>query len=339
MSSKFKNHIHKQICIIMLNKITFFVLLAQQIFAQTIYTSLEEALKNSQSAEVLTLSGIQDLDIKKIGQLKNLRVLEITACNLTNVPASIQKISRLEVLNLSNNQLSILPKQIGELKSLRSLKIAANKFSLLPPEISELINLEELYLSDNQLTDLPVGVEKLSKLKTLQIKGNNFDNGVPNVLTNLTQIEKLELTLQANMGKGMNAIAQIKNLNELKLVCAYNVETLPLEITKLRGLETLSIANIPHVFNWEKSMTFLSLLPGFKNLILSGNNLKSLDQSIEKLYLNLETLDLSNNQLSELPEGFYRLNNLKKISLADNPLPEETKERIKAVYPQVEVVF
>jgi Leucine-rich repeat (LRR) protein len=59
----------------------------------------------------------------------------------------------LHDLDLSDNQLSTLPKELAGLENLRFLDLRNNNFTELPAVLSEFSNLQELYLSDNALTE------------------------------------------------------------------------------------------------------------------------------------------------------------------------------------------
>ena len=48
---------------------------------------------------------------------------------MTGVPAEIGQLEKLEVLDLSNNNLTGLPNELGNLKNLRVLNLAGNKYS------------------------------------------------------------------------------------------------------------------------------------------------------------------------------------------------------------------
>jgi Leucine-rich repeat (LRR) protein len=45
------------------------------------------------------------------------------------VPAEIGQLTKLEILDLSNNQLTGLPNELGNLKNLKTFNISGNKYS------------------------------------------------------------------------------------------------------------------------------------------------------------------------------------------------------------------
>jgi Leucine-rich repeat (LRR) protein len=50
---------------------------------------------------------------------------------MTGVPAEIGQLSKLEILDLSNNQLTGLPYELGNLKNLKTLNLSGNNYSTL----------------------------------------------------------------------------------------------------------------------------------------------------------------------------------------------------------------
>ena len=48
---------------------------------------------------------------------------------MTGVPAEVGQLSRLETLDLSNNQLTGLPYELGNLKNLRGLNLSGNNYA------------------------------------------------------------------------------------------------------------------------------------------------------------------------------------------------------------------
>lgn len=65
----------------------------------------------------------------QIGQLKNLKVLDLSNNKFTGVPAEIGQLADLEILNLSNNLLTGLPNELGNLSKLKLLDLTGNNYT------------------------------------------------------------------------------------------------------------------------------------------------------------------------------------------------------------------
>ncbi|KAL0389660.1 UNVERIFIED_CONTAM: putative disease resistance RPP13-like protein 1 [Sesamum calycinum] len=104
-------------------------------------------------------------------QLKRVRSLILSDCNLSDVPKEIGNLIHLRYLGLSNNPMKDLPETIYNLYYLQTLDITyCDSLSGLPAEgIHCLINLRHLLNYEASLDDfkLPQGFEKLTNLCTL----------------------------------------------------------------------------------------------------------------------------------------------------------------------------
>ncbi|SFV57590.1 COG4886: Leucine-rich repeat (LRR) protein [hydrothermal vent metagenome] len=111
---------------------------------------------------------------EELSKLSNLEILNISDNQIYQLPYSIVKLRNLVYLNLAHNNLTRLPKNIGKLSKLEVLDLENNKLTKLPNSISNLKNLTQLKLSYNQLTILPNSITNLEKLRGLFLKGNKL---------------------------------------------------------------------------------------------------------------------------------------------------------------------
>ena len=82
--------------------------------------------------------------------------------SLASLPPEIGRLTALQELYLSFNQLTNLRPEIGRLTALQKLDLSGNQLTSLPPEIGRLTALQELDLSANQLTSLPPEIGRLT---------------------------------------------------------------------------------------------------------------------------------------------------------------------------------
>lgn len=75
--------------------------------------------------------------------------LRLGILSLTTLPESIGELTQLRNIELSSNNLSTLPEWIGNLTRLQSLDLIQNKLRALPESFSNLTQLEELDLDGN----------------------------------------------------------------------------------------------------------------------------------------------------------------------------------------------
>jgi leucine-rich repeat protein SHOC2 len=141
-------------------------------------------------------------------------------------------------------------------------------------------------------------------------------------------------------------ISLLKNLEELNFTCNY-LDTLPIEITKLKHLKQVSIIdanNLSSTFNdfklnfsdtfkklsKIKNLNFLYIpfvkfnlpkavkyLKNIKTLSLVENDLRSLPTEISQMK-QLRFLDVRDNKLNTLPNSISQLDSLINLDLSDN---------------------
>ncbi|MAN25546.1 MAG: hypothetical protein CME10_14880 [Gemmatimonadetes bacterium] len=175
--------------------------------------------------------------------IKKSRVVELYLENfgLTGaLPAEVGRLSALESLHLSENQLTSLPAEIGQLTSLKELELYNNKLTSLPPEIGQLRSLERLDLCYNQLTIVPADIGQLTSLTELHLFGNKL-TGVPPEIGQLTLLVLLCLG-DNQLTSVPPEIGQLTALRELALR-GNQLTSVPPEIGQLRSLKVLTLTS------------------------------------------------------------------------------------------------
>lgn len=128
--------------------------------------------------EVLNLGGncIEDISTD-FGKFKTLRELHLYNNAISNVNPKFcleqNLILTLTVLDLSNNQLKLLPLQICELYNLYNLKVNNNLLESLPPTIGRLKKMKLFSAAENKLTVLPASFIQL-RFEFMDLFGNPF---------------------------------------------------------------------------------------------------------------------------------------------------------------------
>lgn len=101
-------------------------------------------------------------------------VLDISNNDLTTLPKGLRHCNSLEELNISHNPLRQLPVLLGDCTSLRMLVADGCMLSNLPVELAQLRTLHTLCVRGNRLVILPAWLCLLSHLETLRIDNNPF---------------------------------------------------------------------------------------------------------------------------------------------------------------------
>jgi Protein tyrosine and serine/threonine kinase/Leucine rich repeat len=159
---------------------------------------------------------LETLSLLKSGQLVGSKRVALN-CGLKRIPSEVFDLAdSLEILDLSNNDLSALPDDFIQLKSLKAVFFIKNNFEEIPevlgrcPEldvigfksnkikhISEYAlpkNLRWLTLTDNQLEQLPKTMGYLHRLQKLMLAGN-YLRKLPDEMANCKNLELIRLSV------------------------------------------------------------------------------------------------------------------------------------------------
>jgi Leucine-rich repeat (LRR) protein len=290
--------------------------------------------------------------------------------DLTEFPAAAYQLIGLTRLNIDNTKLAVIPSQIGEFRLLQQASFRANQISMIEDGFYDLVNLTDLdlgtnrlttvsprlggltqltnlMLDDNRIADLPDVWDKMVSLKTLSLSGNRLSK-LPRTLALAPQLSVLSLNdnmlseLPEEWGKfaldyfnlSQNRFTsfpkEIWNIQIHRLEMANNeITEIPPELASESGLEELDLSGNLITTIPDLSQTHLTQLQ------LSNNRIKSFPADKRAFPATLRELNLSRNEITEVPDWVFDLN-LQSLSLEGNPLPEETirsaEQRVRQAY-------
>ncbi|RLN47620.1 hypothetical protein BBJ29_005626, partial [Phytophthora kernoviae] len=207
------------------------------------------------------------------------------------LPQHVGKLNKLQELGVEGNQLTELPESVGDLHQLEILRVDNNQLRALPSTIGNLRRLKTLSAHSNQIAELPTSFGFLTGLLTVDLKKNNL-HATGNAFLALTSVKYIDL-----------------RENKLEVF-----PTLPENNTCLDQLFLgfNSINQVPEdvVLSAKESLTVLDI---------RDNKLQHLSDRLPQLY-RLKTLDLTNNDLHDLPAGLGYLKYLNHLLVEGNPL-------------------
>lgn len=197
---------------------------------------------------ILSNNPLELFQLRQLPSLQNLEVLHMrnTQRNLHNFPTSLDSLSNLAELDLSQNNLPKIPECLYNVPNLKRLNLSDNEITELSPSMESWNKLETLNLSRNALTALPPALCKLACLRRLYVNDNklNFD-GIPSGIGKLSSLEvfnasnnDLEMIPESLCRCG--ALKKL-NLSSNKLV------TLPEAIHLYTDLDQLDLRNNPNL--------------------------------------------------------------------------------------------
>ncbi|KFO53663.1 Leucine-rich repeat-containing protein 40, partial [Corvus brachyrhynchos] len=301
---------------------------------------------------------IEILNAENLKQLSSLCVLELRDNKIKAVPEEITVLQKLERLDLANNDISRLPYTLGNLPQLKFLALEGNPLrtirrDLLQKGTQELLKYLRSKIQDdgpgpNEEAPVPamtlpsqsmVNTHAITTLKLLEYSDKQaaeipaavFDavgtNPVATVNFSKNQLREIPPRLVelkdsvCDVSLGFNKISSVSSelclLHKLThLDLRNNVLTaLPEGMEALKRLHTINLA-----FNRFKVFpSVLYHLPALETILLSNNQVGSIDPVQLKEMDKLGTLDLQNNDLLQVPPELGNCENLRSLLLEGNP--------------------
>ena len=96
---------------------------------------------------------------------QSLELLNLSQNYISVLPDSIGSIPNLTYLDLERNRITNVPESLNRLKFLKFLFLGFNGITRLPAALSSASALEELHLQENQIAELPPSFRELKNLK------------------------------------------------------------------------------------------------------------------------------------------------------------------------------
>ena len=215
--------------------------------------------------------------------MTSLRWLKLTNTQLRSIPEEISSLQKLEHLTLKkNNVMAIEREQLKGLKCLRTLNLSRNSLTAknISSDTFDSEELNTLDLSHNELTEVPEGVGKARCLLVLNLSHNKLEAIPSQLLMNVTDLLNLDVSHN-------------------------NLEALPPQLRRLTNLQTLVLSNNP--------LSHFQIRPLPAMTELHTLHMRKTQRSLSNIPVNLEGLvhlsdvDLSENELTKIPEGLLTL--------------------------------
>lgn len=266
----------------------------------------------------MSSNGMENVEGHIYACITTVQTINLAHNRLQGFSRRIALLQNLVSLDLSNNRIVEMPNTLSGLTFLKVLDVSNNGLEHMPPAICNLCNLQELRAEQNHLWGLTDELGQMTGLKRLNCRSNNIQK-LPDCfsLMNLTSFDVSRNQLSAipySMGSLLSCCTELKLDRHLHLDD-------PQDVIIARGTKAL--------------LTYLSrqlAVTTTKVLDMSRQQLAALTvplDRMERMCLGLMVLDVSDNQIHELPRTIGAdLECLEKLVLRNNrmnTLPVSTK--------------
>ncbi|XP_029453040.1 leucine-rich repeat-containing G-protein coupled receptor 5 [Rhinatrema bivittatum] len=253
----------------------------------------------------------------------NLRVLQSLRLDANHInyvpPKCFNGLASLRHLWLDDNSLTEIPVQaLKSLPALQAMTLALNNIRHVPDHaFGNLSSLVVLHLHNNRIDSLEKkGFDGLHSLETLDLNYNSLDE-FPSAIRTLTNLK--ELGFHSN---------NIKSIPEEAFVGNPSLITIHFYDNPIQFVGKSAFQHLPELrtltLNGASQITEFPDLTGttsLQSLTLTGAQITSLPEAACDQLPNLQVLDLSYNQIQELP-NFTGCQKLQKIDLRHNEIHE-----------------
>lgn len=241
---------------------------------------------------------------------QQLEQLDLSDNRLQKLSVRLGHLRALRDLRLNGNRLRSLPRTLGRLRQLQRLEAEDNRLKKLPPEIfREWRQLERLLLSGNRLAEIPQSIRHCAPLAHLLLNGNRLEQ-LPAEIGELSWLRRLEVR-NNKLTSLPESLGQCRFLRQLD-ASENALREIPSTLVRCERLEQCSLRR--------NALRDLPLLPsGLHRLDLSHNELAEVPGAVTSLK-QLRQLDLGYNEIEALPARFAQLQMLQQLRLSGNPI-------------------
>jgi internalin A len=247
--------------------------------------------------------------LQRIREAKEQRLTELnlSQCDLTEIPKEVSELTWLETLNLwGNKELSDLT-PLTNLTQLQQLNVFDTQVSDLTP-LTNLTQLQKLNVFDTQVSDL-MPLTNLAQLQLLDVSETEVRDLTP--LTNLTQLQQLDvrstkvrdltpLTNLTQLQQFNASYTKVRDLTPLtNLTQLQQLSVSYTQVSDLTPLTNLTLLKQFDVFSTQvRDLTPLRSLTQLKGLRISGT--KVIDLTPLKDLIQLQQLYVHDTDVSDL---------------------------------------
>ena len=184
---------------------------------------------------------METIEQLRSGELLGIRRLKLR-CGLTSFPEEIFNLAEtLEILDLSGNSLSEIPKDIIRLPKLKILFLSDNNFTIFPEVLSQCSKLEMIGFKNNQLNEM--GENSLPPKTRWLILTNNKLKTIPRSIGKCHRMQKLMLAGN-QLSSLPDELGNCKNLGLLR-IAANKLSALPEWLFTMPKLSWLAFSGNP----------------------------------------------------------------------------------------------
>ncbi|EDR26876.1 leucine-rich repeat-containing protein 33 precursor, putative [Entamoeba dispar SAW760] len=264
----------------------------------------KEAFSSSTTIYDMDLSENEIVFSKQLKTFKSLTSLIVSNNKLTEIPIFFTELINLKKLDVSRNQIALIPQTLTVLKELQDFNVSNNRITEVPLFIDSFERLRQFDCSYNDLDHLPKALVNM-KIISFSLSGNKFDN-VPTPVPQMTLLTHLDLS-ENKITSIPEVCRQLSHLQSLDLHSNLIDSFSERIFEKMTKMTKLNLRDNP--FKVIPEITSLIHLKEF----YYSNIIDPINKKFPSISINteLEKIELINSSIEEFPS----LINLTKMML------------------------
>ncbi|CAG4972000.1 unnamed protein product [Parnassius apollo] len=260
-----------------------------------------------------------------MGELRKMEILDANHNNIDELP-DFYGCTALKEIYIANNFIKEITEEFcDQMQHLNVLNIRDNKLELLPENISLLQRLKRLDLTNNNLNKLPQNLGLLSQLQSISMDGNKLSFVRQDIIRGGT--DRMMKFLRDRIAEEVGSDSQILHnewpdkftlkKNQALMLPGKELTSVPEEVFVTAANAEVHIVDISKNKFKTVPLGICQIKNTLSQLILSSNNIESVPPEISHC-IHLQFLDLGKNCLVDLPLEFGDLKNLRELVISNN---------------------
>ncbi|XP_072939325.1 leucine-rich repeat-containing protein 40-like isoform X1 [Epargyreus clarus] len=288
-------------------------------------TELPPDIVNLRDLKKLNISNNKLKKLPAMGELRKMEILDANHNDIEELP-DFYGCTALKEIYLANNYIKEITEEFcDQMQHLNVLNIRDNKLEVLPENISLLQTLKRLDLTNNSLNKLPRNLGLLSQLQSISMEGNRLSFVRQDIIKGGTD----------RMMKFLRDRITEEVINETRQTDAGWPDKYTLKKSQALVLTGRGLAHVPadvfaaaaaaHVHIVDLAQNRLPAVPSgvcsvketLSQLILSSNCIAIIPPELSTC-THLQFLDLGKNSLVDLPPELGNLKHLRELVISNN---------------------
>ncbi|XP_063822501.1 leucine-rich repeat-containing protein 40-like isoform X2 [Ostrinia nubilalis] len=292
------------------------------------HNQLQELPPDIVNLRDLKKMNISNNNLKRLPALGELRKMEVLDANHNDIEAlpDFYGCTALKELYLANNFIKEITEEFcDQMQHLNVLNIRDNKIEVLPENISLLQKLKRLDLTNNNLNKLPRNLGLLSQLQSLSMEGNKLSairqdvirGGTDRMMKYLRDRMTDEIVSETRYTDTDWPDKYTLKKSQALMVPSRSLTSVPDDVFKAAADAEVHIIDISKNKLTAVPMGVCHLKETLSQLIMSSNSIANIPPEICRC-VHLQYLDVGKNCLAELPLEIANLKNLRELVISNN---------------------